>query len=43
VLRLGPDVEVISPEDLRQRVVKRLTETVRQYRATGSGFEPVIG
>ena len=33
ILRYGPDVEVLEPENLRESVVRRLTEAVAIYRS----------
>lgn len=43
VLRFGPDVEVVGPDELRRQVCERLTEALGKYQTTGSEFEPVIG
>ncbi|WFE67789.1 WYL domain-containing protein [Thiomicrospira sp. R3] len=31
ILKYGPDIEVLAPSGLRQKVVKRLEETLKQY------------
>lgn len=43
ILKYGPDVEVMAPEELRERVKKRLDAAAGQYRhedGAGSDFEP---
>ena len=32
VLRYGPDVEIIAPQDLRQAIIDRLSQALAQYQ-----------
>lgn len=36
LLRHGPNVEVLAPETLRSQLIKRLEDSLRQYRAGGA-------
>jgi len=40
ILRYGPEVEVVAPESLRERVKTRLAEALKRYGGSGSAFEP---